>query len=340
MRWKRNRVSDGLRQAGRLALLCVWLWSGLTGFARAQGLPEVISAGVDQNIKRWDSMGRLASAIGTHDDTVTAIALVPGASGKILVSVGADGKLKIWEVPTSRLLLSQEAHNGRIQALAVSPDGKLIATGGSDQRIRLWLRMNGKRLCDHEMAHVDMVRSLHFTENGNKLISASADRTIRAWKIQEEGDGMRLVQLQTNIPAHDEEVTATALSSDGRTLASVSADGFLKTWMLDTGVLDQRARAGERNVLCVTYAPDGKTIATGDEEGRIRLWDAMKGAALPFQAEHDKGAIRAIAFSSDGKILVTGGEDKFLRYWNVMTGKEVARVAAHESSIRALLVLP
>jgi WD40 repeat protein len=302
---------------------------GLTNVA----LPGVISAGGDHIIKRWDSMGKLTATIGSHDDTVNGIAFL-GKGGMTLVSVGAEGKLKIWNVPGARPTLVLDT-KGDVSAFAVSPDGKLVATGGSDNHIRLWNTDGGKMLADVP-AHADAIRALQFASD-SALVSASADKTLRVWNVARNKPNA--LEYKSNIVAHDRAVTALALSPDGKTIASVSEDSFLKTWRIESGGLEHRARAGDGPVLAVAYSPDGRLLATGDESGKIRLFDATKGTPVAFTGSHDR-AVTALAFAPDNKTLISGSEDKTLRYWNTMTGQMIAKTAAHEGAVRTIAVVP
>jgi WD40 repeat protein len=303
--------------------------AGLTNLA----LPDVISAGGDHIIKRWDSKGKHTVTIGAHDDTVNGVAFL-GSGGTTLVSVGAEGKLKIWNVPGARPTLVQDAKSD-VSALAVSPDGKLVATGGSDSRIRLWNAADGKLLSDVP-AHADAIRALQFASD-SALVSASADKTLRVWNVARSKPNP--LEYKSNIVAHDRAVTALALSPDGKTIASVSEDSYLKTWRIESGGLEHRVRAGDGAVLVVAFSPDGRTIATGDESGKIKLFDAAKGTPVAFSGSHDL-AVTALAFAPDSKTLISGSEDKTLRYWNTMTGQMLAKVPAHEGAVRAIAVVP
>ena len=259
--------------------------------------------------------------------------------GLKIVTGDAAGTLKIWDMANAHLIFSvEDAHRGGIFAVAVSPDSKWIATGGADKHIRLWRRDTGAKIADVE-AHQDTVRALRFFMAGSelRLLSGGADNIVRVWRVSVSG-GKGELAYASNIPAHEDAVTALALSPDGKTFASVSKDKMLKTWRVEGGGQENRSH-GDHPLNAVAYSPDGRILAVGDEDGHIRCYDAQKGSGLPPLMAQER-AVRALVFSADGKILVSGGDDRKIHYWDVATGKERQSVAAHDGAITALLLVP
>jgi WD40 repeat protein len=336
-----------------MALLCIvslcivslWIVGTSFGPAMAAGtpgsgedplssLPGIITAGADRVIKRWDMSGRLASVVGNHEDTVNAIAFVPGSGGDRLLSVGADGQLKLWNTRNATLVRAVDTQHGAVTALAVSPDGRLAATGGTDQTLRLW-SLPGLKLLTEVKGHADTISVLQFARDGTRLISGSADRLIRLWRVEDQGTTLN---YHSTIQAHDAAVTGLVLTADDL-IASVAADGYLKIWDPVNGSLRNHVRAATRDVLAISLSPDGRTIATGDAEGKIRLWNTTNCMLLPFTGSHDR-AVTVLAWTPDGSTLISGSADKTVRYWNVNTGRQIARIAAHDGAIRAIAVVP
>jgi len=336
--------------AGILAILALLLLTGgsasrLHASPRPQNdkvdgdhLPHVISAGADHDIKRWDMTGKLDLNLGSHDDTVNVLLLSTENTHDTLISASADGVMKFWSLGQMRAIATIPTGQNEVLSLAMSPqDGALIATGGANNHITLWDRVIGRPVFDVK-AHSGGVRALQFTSDGMFLISASADRSIRIWRVVKEPRRQPRLEYQSNIVAHDDTVTALALSADDKTLASVSADGYLKLWRLDGGLIN-RVRVCGQGVNALAFSPDGKTLATGDEDGKIRFWNPANGASLPFNASHDR-SVTTLAWSSDSRILVSGSTDKTVRYWNAANGQKLKSIAAHDGAVKAIVVLP
>lgn len=322
-----------------LFVVCAIVTSPAAAECGAVGdLPTVISGGTDHAIKRWDSSGKLIDTLGTLDDSVNVIRLLPNGS---IVSGGADGLVKTWSLADARETRSFAVSKSAVTAIAVAPVGPFIAVGSGDGQITLWNTDTGKRLAEMQ-AHGSAVQALQFAADGLLLISGSADKTIRMWKVLRAANKREVDRLeyQSNIAAHDDSVTAIALGPGDNLIATVSEDGWLKTWRLDGGLVG-RAKVCDHGVASVAFSPDGRVIATGDNDGKVRLWNAQTSAPLATVYIHDKDKpVYSLAWTLNGKVLVSGGADSTIRYWNVETGQKIKSIAAHEGEVKALLLVP
>jgi WD40 repeat protein len=224
----------------------------------------------------------------------------------------AHETLRLWDLTTKKAK-PLAGHNATVMALAVSPNGKTLATASYDRTLRIWELASGK--CLHELTgHTDAVRALAFSPDGQRVASAGSDLFIKTWNIQ---DGT----LQASWRGHTDMIRSLAFSPDGTMLISAANDRTIKIWSTKDGTL-VRAIADESKVQSVVCSPDGSLLATGNENNRVELWQLSTGAlwkSLPGHA----GKVRSVAFSPDGRTLASGGEDKTVRLWNVVTGQEL-----------------
>jgi WD40 repeat protein len=188
-----------------------------------------------------------------------------------------------------------------VQALALSPDGKLLAAACQGGRVPLWALEGGKAEPRRELAFGDpMVRSVAFSADGRAL-ACCGNGPIRIWDVQ---TGKEL--LEGGLP-QERGVLAVCFSPDGKTLAAGIYDGTARLWDVATGAPRARPLTHDGLVYAVQFSPDGRLVCTGSADGTARLWDASTGQPLgpPFVAA---GEVHCAAFRPDGgEVLLSDG---------------------------------
>jgi len=115
---------------------------------------------------------------------------------------------------------------------------------------------------------------------------------------------------------HSRGVYSVAISPNGKTIVSCSADKTIKVWDIETGACLRTLGGHSSNVGSVAIAPDGKTIVTGSWDNTIKVWDIMTGACLHTLQAHS-GEVRSVAIAPDGKTIVTGSDDRTIKVWGM-----------------------
>jgi RNA polymerase sigma factor (sigma-70 family) len=234
----------------------------------------------------------------------------------------------------SRLGTLRFRHRAPVNGVAYSPDGKLLATGGShDYQVRLWEAATGRLL-----ASVPGARAVVFTHKGQGLYYCANSEAG-------EGKLLSIPQLrEEETPISAPHSTCLALSPDGHSLA---ADYWKDVLVRDltTGQVRHRLTGHRKSVSCVAYSPDGKMIATAGDEEAIQLWDATTGRLLRRLEGHkarDRYSVQMVtfAFSPDGRQLLSGGYDHTARLWDVATGREVGRLGEHKGGVLCVAYTP
>ena len=161
---------------------------------------------------------------------------------------------------------------------------------------------------------------LAFSGNGARLVSGSADKTVRVWDV---AAGTALMTLAANPQA----VTAVAIHANGLQAASGAADGQIALWKLDAA--EPKPLPGDNGIAATVAAVslDGKQLALGgvaDGKPVIFVRDIASGNVTKTLPGHE-GAITALAFSADNTKLISGSADKTSRVWNLADGKEAAK---------------
>jgi serine/threonine protein kinase len=201
----------------------------------------------------------------------------------------------------------------RLQTIAFSPNGALIAAAGDDRVITLWQPATGKtaRIL---RGHTDTISSVAFRPDGGRLASASWDGTVRVWDVASG-------QTVLTFPGHGRRVLSVAFSPDGQRLASGGIDPTVLVWEADSGKLVHALTGHTDHVTCVTFSPDGKHLATGSWDRTVRVWDATTGQLVFTFAGH-KSQIVNVVFSPDGSRLASAGVDHRVMVWDPLTGEE------------------
>ncbi|MBD2205099.1 WD40 repeat domain-containing protein, partial [Calothrix sp. FACHB-168] len=157
----------------------------------------------------------------------------------------------------------------RVLTVAFSPDGKLLATGEEDGRVRLWNAITGKELLTL-IGHDSSVNSVAWSGDNLTLASGSRDNTVKLWDVQ-TGD------CRLTLAGHDSSVNSVAWSGDNLTLASGSRDNTVKLWDVQTGDCRLTLAGHDSSVNSVAWSGDNLTLASGSHDNTVKLWDVQTG---------------------------------------------------------------
>src|SRR5262249_55497472 len=140
----------------------------------------------------------------------------------------AAGELKVWDLATGKVVCELPGHAGAVRAVAVSPDGKLLASAGDDRTGRLLRLATGNALTTRT-GRTDRVRSVAFAPDGRTLASGGNDQIVKLWDVPGPGDRW-LREPRASIAAHRSAVWKVVYAPDGQTFVTGSPDGTVKIW--------------------------------------------------------------------------------------------------------------
>ena len=240
--------------------------------------------------------------LGGFTGKVNAVAFSPG--GETVYAAGGEagivGIVRSWKTSDGTALRSFEGHTDAAYALAVSPDGKLIATGAYDQKIRLWDAASGKDIALLK-GHNGAVNGLSFRPDGKVIASASADRTVKLWSIP---TGQRLDTLSQPT----KEQTSVVFSVDGKTLFGAGGDNRIRVWAISASAKEGTNKiltsrfAHEGGILNLALSGDGKLLASTATDKTLKLWNtADLTEKLPLEKQLDWSP--GLAFTEKAQLI-------------------------------------
>ncbi|MFP4219712.1 MAG: protein kinase domain-containing protein [Phormidium sp.] len=221
-------------------------------------------------------------------------------------------------------------HAGEVQALALSPDGTLL-TSGHYQDLDLIATRNNIVLQTRSV-HESWIRAILITPDGNSLITASDDASIRIWDL-------RTAIRRFTLSGHDGPINALALSPSGDQLVSAGEDGTVRIWDVARGRVEHVLSGHSGAVNALALSSDGRTLVSGGDDQTLRIWDVQQGVQIRSLTGHE-GAIEGVALSPDDTLIASAAEGDSVRLWNVFPGAEIFRLQETEVSVHELAFSP
>jgi WD40 repeat protein len=266
--------------------------------AAGYGSVEILSASAKTSVQTLSGLSGNVNAIGFSGDG----SLLYAAAGE----PGLFGELTFWNTADWTRRQTLRGHRDALLAAAMSPDGKLAATGSYDQSIRLWDLSTGKesRILN---GHNGPVFDLAFDPTGRLLASASGDRTVKLWDVAK---GERLDTFSQPL----KEQYSVAFMPDGRHVIAGGVDSRIRVWKLSdsakegTNELVESLFAHDGPILRLAVSRDGRWIVSSSEDRTIKVWDAAHYEQVArFSKQSDWTT--ALAISPDNTTLVAGRID-------------------------------
>jgi len=322
---------------------------------RVDSPPGLTSAGLARTDRYGDGLPPGAIArIGTvrfrHFGGFESLLI--SLDGTRVYALGKGTPIRCWDCSSGKELQCLGNADEDYQSMALSPDGKTLATdgwhSGVGHVVRLWDAESGTEL--HELAVPDApVNALAFSQDGKMLAAGSGTAAIyerqKGQATERTVGGLATVWDLTSrkelcrIVVQPGPVASISFTADGKTLISTSRFDAqrLRFWDVPTGKGVRSLVGQPRSNLPPVFTPDGKTLASTIEnhDEVIALWQTSTGTEVHRLLGH-KEKVRALALSADGKLLASGGGDPAVRLWDVGTGKELRQFPRQPLGVSAL----
>jgi RNA polymerase sigma factor (sigma-70 family) len=294
---------------------------------------------------RWEATtGKIVQREKDLRGNFITVALSPdGRSLAVSLGVGEVEKesgyneVRIYTAPKWNHGKQWKTHTGRFpqrNSVAFAPDGKSIATGGADQKVRRW-DLEGKEI-GTPITPYRYANNAGYLDR-DTLMTFGSQQSVRFWNA-------KTGKPQRAFLGAESHLTAVAYSPNGRYVVAGGGggDSTARVWEVGTGKQVAYLRSEMADVTCLQFSPDGKQIASADSSGVARLWDWAAGHQI--HALRDRataGWLKCIAFNPPGKQLAAGDEAGVIRVWNVADGKLTHTLPAQQAvGVAALVFSP
>ncbi|RMZ87799.1 hypothetical protein DV736_g4978, partial [Chaetothyriales sp. CBS 134916] len=232
-----------------------------------------------------------------------------------------------------------------IRSVCFSPDGKLLATGAEDRKIRVW-DIESRRIRNTFDGHDQDIYSLDFARSGRLIASGSGDKTVRLYDIESNAQVMVL--------SIEDGVTTVAMSPDGRYVAAGSLDKSVRVWDCSSGYLTERLEgpSGHKDsVYSVAFSPNGRELVSGSLDKTIKMWELGQSAGgMGSRAGKDSKCIRtfeghndyvlSVCLTPGGEWVMSGSKDRGVQFWDPATGNAQMMLQGHKNSVISVAPCP
>jgi len=224
-----------------------------------------------------------------------------------------------------------EGHTNNVSVISYGPNGKYLASGSSDNTIKIWNTKTGEVVLTFKK-HESPVFSIDWSPDGKSIVSGSTNGTIKIWHAETGKEILTFV-------GHTKNVAAVAFSSDGEYIVSGSWDKTIKTWNAKTGNEIKTFSGHTNNVSAVAFSPDGEYIVSGSWDKTIKIWDAETGETTKTLKGHEKPVL-SVYWSPDDKHIASGSSDKTIKTWDIETNKLIKTFSGHTMSVSSVAYSP
>jgi WD40 repeat protein len=351
-----NGVARTFGSSTRIVLLDP---GGADRSGRGTRQPRIIAIGHDHVIRIWTLEGLPVRELRGHTETILDAQLGPGET---LVTASADGTARTWDLATGETRRSDchKPGGSPVTAARFSPAGTNVVSASLDNTMCIWNALDGKVISPMHghSQRVNTIRWKRLTENpacqqrtkadaaGDRatcalVLTASDDGTARLW------DPIAGKSVIAPLTHESGGIASAELSADGERIVTAGADHAVHVWKIpDELPKDAPATkakhlfklAGHDSIVeTAVFSPDDTRIATGDRDGKAKVWDAETGQLLA-TFEHAK-VVHTVAFTTDGTQLLTASGDGSVRVWDISRGA-AKRSRDLDSVVHAIAVAP
>lgn len=275
----------------------------------------IVSGGVDTNIIIWDIINQQKCVASAHQDTIQSIKFAP-QDAKYFISASGDKTSKVFEfgrTETGEIYcneINSDIEKKSIYSIQISPSHKYIAKA-VNKIIKIYDQSESFELSEH----TKLINSLQFTSDEKFIISASEDKTIKVWDLENK---RCIFTFHANSP-----INSMTLSPSNKLIAcTLSDENSIKILELNFSndpIIKQLKELTNINMpLDVSFSPNGEILASTHYNATIKLWDLTKETNnFIGDIEGHKDSVNSVNFSPNGRYIVSTSNDKSVIVWDL-----------------------
>jgi WD40 repeat protein len=270
-----------------------------------------LAAGTDRLIQVWDvEEQELVQSINVGSEV---LALDWGRTSHVLASGSYRGIIDLWSAVPGENILRIAGHTRAVKALAWSPQGDYLASGGEEGTIRIWDLQIRKERMQLRPSHSGPLEVLAWSPDGTHLASGGHDFLVRLWNMTGDGE---------YVGAFTERIKKPFVHSRGFEFA-----------------VGLKSVSHEDIVFSISWAPDGKRLASASWDQTVAIWDVPTRTQL-VGIQNPQGWLTTVAWSPRGDQVAFGGYDQAVHVYSGTTGEEIKRLQGHNGWVQSLAWSP
>jgi len=307
--------------------------------AAEEKLPKLAEAAQKAVDARDAAQRALQSAMRTMERAQEAVKKATDAIPPVEATVtAAEEKTKQQEEHLKQVQQAATETEKPYLAVAFSPDGLTLATGGDAQTVRTWDSETGTAI-ETYAGHGASVTALAYAASGD-ILSVAADKTAILWLTSPDWKLVRTIGAADSTEYFIDRVTALDFSPDGKLLATgggePSRSGELKLWNVADGSLAREITEAHSDVIYgLEFSPDGTQLASCGSDRFAKIFDVATGQFVRAFEGHTHHVL-GVTWRSDGRLLATSGADNVIKVWNVRTGDQARTIAGFNKEVTAV----
>ncbi|XP_046886720.1 PWP2 small subunit processome component [Hypomesus transpacificus] len=261
----------------------------------------------------------LIHSLSISDQRIASVA-INGSGDWIGFGCSGLGQLLVWEWQSESYVFKQQGHFNNMAALAYSPDGQYIVTGGDDGKVKVWNTTSG--LCFVTFTeHTSSVTNVTFTSSGFVIVSASLDGTVRAFDLH------RYRNFRTFTSPRPTQFSSLAVDPSGDLVTAGAQDSFeVFIWSMQTGRLLEVLGGHEGPVSCLCFSPVQSILASISWDRTVRLWDMLDSWQTKETLRLTSDGL-AVSYRPDGQELAVATLNGEISFWNPQTAAQLGSIA-------------